>query len=670
MTDQDRRPRVYFNEYNPFIGNSAYLPLVAGKLHAYALRDEAVAAHYRWMPYLFRIDRPASILDSYDAPALAAFSAAIWNEQLCLHVAAEVKRRWPACLIVFGGSQVPHDPTGFLRNHPFIDVTIRAEGEEPFRAVLRRFIDSRDFSEIERVTWRRPDGTITGNADSGATFDRDIDIYPSPYLDGLYDGLIVAHPDIRFQAIIETNRGCPFHCTFCYWGRGGLSRKYRFFSFERVVGELEWLARNRIAFVYNADSNFGMHRRDEEIAERLVAIKRTHGFPEKIVNLYGKNTDERIFRIAKLLYENGLHKGVGLSRQSLSPAVLENIKRANINLAIYESLQHRFEAEGIPVFCELILALPGETYESFAEGIETVLTASLYGQLIIVLCELYPNTEMAEPGYQRQHGIIGRRNISHGVHSRIYDRDWVPEYIDYVVGTETMPVADWKRSGCLAWTTMTLIGLRLGYDLIRYLRHRYGIRVADFLRFLCEGRTGVAAPLWRAELACYDAFMEQILAGHGRGVVLPEFGEIYWAVEEASFLRLTDHAAAFYDELLDMTRDFLTEAGLTPDPAELAEVITYQSLRIPSPAAAGPGEHGFTYNLPEFFDSLTKDGKPVELCRRSQTITVHPEDYAGDKPRFAREKLLWGRRGGRFEVEFTWYDTAVQPPPWAAGPTP
>ena len=43
MTDHDRRPRVYFNEYNPFIGNSAYLPLVAGKLHAYALRDEAVA---------------------------------------------------------------------------------------------------------------------------------------------------------------------------------------------------------------------------------------------------------------------------------------------------------------------------------------------------------------------------------------------------------------------------------------------------------------------------------------------------------------------------------------------------------------------------------------------------------------------------------------------------
>lgn len=343
------RPRVYFNEYNPFIGSAAYLPLVSGKLHSFAVTDPDVRDHYRWMPYLFRIQSPDDILAAYDRPAVAAFSAAIWNEQLCFEVVRRLKARWPQCVVIFGGSQVPHDPSRFLREHPEIDVTVTGEGEDPFLAVMRRLMTTRDLSGIDRVGWRDGSGEIVVNPDAGR-FERDLDVYPSPFLEGMYDELIAAHPEIRFQVIIETNRGCPFHCTFCYWGKGGLSRKYRYFSPERVEAELDWIGRNKITFVYNADSNFGMHRRDEDIAHHMVAVKKRFGYPEKVVNLYGKNTDERIFRIAKLLHENGLHKGIGLSRQSLDPEALARTKRANISLEVYESLQRQFEAAGIPVF--------------------------------------------------------------------------------------------------------------------------------------------------------------------------------------------------------------------------------------------------------------------------------------------------------------------------------
>lgn len=663
MCADQLRPRVYFNEYNPYIGNSAYLPLVAGKLQVYAQTSEAVRAHYDFRPFLFRIDQPKNILAEYESPAVACFSAAIWNEQLCLHVAAEVKRRWPECLIVFGGTQVPHVPTGYLQEHTFIDVAVRAEGEEPFRQIMDRFITSRDFANIEKVAYRHPDsGKIIVNLDSGA-FERDLDAYPSPYIEGLYDELITAHPDIRFQAIIETNRGCPFHCTFCYWGKGGLSRKYRYFGIDRVVQELEWISRNKIGFVYNADSNFGMHRRDEEIADALVMLKQKYGYPEKIVNLYGKNTDERIFRITKKLFDNGLHKGVGLSRQSMTANVLANIKRANISLDVYESLQHKFEECGIPVFCELILALPGETYDSFAEGVDTLLNASLHSQLIIVLCELYPNTEMADPEYQAEHEIIYKRNISHGVHSKIQDQNWVPEYIDYVIGTKTMPVADWKRTGVMSWTTLALTGFRLGYYLMQYLQHQYGTRHIDFVRFISEERMSAASgTIWRSELERYDAFMEQIIAGKGRGIIEPTFGDIYWAVEEASFLRITDQADAFYEEMYNLTMEFLTSLGKTFDPEELRQVIQYQRMRIPTPEPSMVNEYQFSHNFPEYFESIsTKDR--AELVPTPQKLVVHQEDYDGDKARFAREKLLWARRGGKFEVEFTWYDTATAPGP-------
>src|SRR3990167_163074 len=93
-----------------------------------------------------------------------------------------------------------------------------------------------------------------------------------------------------------------FKCTFCAWGRGGLTVKYKFHGLDRVKKELEWCAKNKINYIFNADSNFGMHPRDEEIAEYLVQLKTETGYPEKFRTCYGKNTNDRIFKIGSLLH--------------------------------------------------------------------------------------------------------------------------------------------------------------------------------------------------------------------------------------------------------------------------------------------------------------------------------------------------------------------------------
>ena len=41
---------------------------------------------------------------------------------------------------------------------------------------------------------------------------------PSPYLTGVFDDIIANNPEYVFNATLETNRGCPFACTFCDWG--------------------------------------------------------------------------------------------------------------------------------------------------------------------------------------------------------------------------------------------------------------------------------------------------------------------------------------------------------------------------------------------------------------------------------------------------------------------
>src|SRR5579862_924505 len=152
--------QVYFNEFNVLMGRTTYLPLVSGLLHASALVSDKVRERYAFMPYLFHIDSPETILSQYQDPRIAAFSVSMWNEQISLHIAREVKRRHPRCVVIFGGAQVPHEPTAYFAQHPFIDVTVRGEGEEAFREILERFAESRDLDGIAGVSWRTDDGSI------------------------------------------------------------------------------------------------------------------------------------------------------------------------------------------------------------------------------------------------------------------------------------------------------------------------------------------------------------------------------------------------------------------------------------------------------------------------------------------------------------------------------
>ena len=121
--------RVFFNEFNVLMHKTAYLPLVSGLLRAYAETNETIRDGYEFREMFFYRDSPKRILSRYEDPAVAAFSVSMWNEQLNLAIAREVKRAYPACLIVFGGPHVPHDPARYFADHPFIDVAVRGEGE-------------------------------------------------------------------------------------------------------------------------------------------------------------------------------------------------------------------------------------------------------------------------------------------------------------------------------------------------------------------------------------------------------------------------------------------------------------------------------------------------------------------------------------------------------------
>ncbi len=638
---------VYFNEYNLLMGNTTYLPLVSGLLHAHALTSDKVKDEYSFAPYLFHIDSPERILGRYegsDEPAVAAFSMLMWNEQLNLRVAADVKRRYPRCIIVVGGANVPHHPEAFFSKYPFIDVTVRGEGEEAFTEILERLSDGGNLDDLPGVSWRSANGEIRVSAVE-RPFVRDLDFYPSPYLEGLYDSLIESRQDITFQAIIETNRGCPFHCTFCYWGKGGLSRKYRYHGIDRVAREIRWVGEHRIRYLFNADSNFGMNARDLEIAELLVETKARYGFPEKFRTCYGKNTSDRIFDISTLFHAHQLEKGITISYQSIDPQVQKNIKRDNIKLDMARDMHRRCNQNDVPVYTELILALPGETAESWMKGVDSILASGIKNQLFVYCCQVFSNTDLGDPEYQKQFGIVTKRIELHEIHGSVRSPEWVPEYEDVIIQTDAMPNADWRRMLAFSWMVMVMHSLKLSFFVMSWLAERFGVQYSDFIRALLEAGESGRHPRLKVLRTLFDRMIERIMRGEGRGCILPEYGSIYWDVEEAAFLEMSRDFPAYFAELAIVTAEFMAARGHSADPGELDEVIRYQMLRIPGPEGVSQSIHHFGYDLPDWFDRLFDEDRPV-LARTPAAMEVLPREFGGKLENFARETILWGRKSG------------------------
>src|SRR5204863_5557334 len=150
----------------------------------------------------------------------------------------------------------------------------------------------------------------------------DLSMYPSPYTTGEFNHWI----DDKAYLPLETNRGCPYGCTFCDWGAATLSKVARM-SMERVLGEVEFAARHRIMNIGFCDANFGILQRDVDIARYVVEMKERHGYPREIGYTNAKTASPRLTDIIKILTDGGLISSAQISMQTTDEQILENVKR-------------------------------------------------------------------------------------------------------------------------------------------------------------------------------------------------------------------------------------------------------------------------------------------------------------------------------------------------------
>jgi len=443
-----------------------YLNLALGMLMAAAKDHDggALEDRYYFVPDFLLSATALKAAGKAYGPGLVFFSNYIWAHRDNLSAAAALKEQDPRFVTVFGGPQAPAYPKAaqaFFEEHDAVDVIVRGEGERTGVELLDLLTwsdgqaDLQALAPVTGLTFRSPaDGSVQRNGDRPRV--KELDELPSPYLAGVFDN-VPKH--FVYGATLETNRGCPYGCTYCDWGSATL-QKIRKFDMERVRGELDWMGRAGISVIFVADANFGIFERDVEIAKMIVEMAERYGSLRQVVTNYAKNATVKVAEIIRIFSRAGLASDGVISIQTRDAETLKTVRRSNIKNKRYDELVEVFRNERLPISTDLMIALPGSTTTSFKADLQHYFEIGV--QAKAYLTRLLANSPMADERYRAAHGII---TDSEG----------------FIRASKTFTEEDVTYMLQLFGLYSLTIRFGLAKYLLRYLQWGHDIRAIDFI---------------------------------------------------------------------------------------------------------------------------------------------------------------------------------------------
>ena len=394
---------------------------------------------------------PKKLMDriSNESPDVLALSHYEWNSNLNLAILGYMKQKDANTITVMGGPNFNAVDfewiNNFFQERHNLDAYIYGEGEWSFTRFIELLQDN--DKKISNIPFEELPGSVFYhdkrsnkiiNNPKNFVERMNLTDHPSPYLTGILDPFLT---DPLLSPIIETNRGCPYACTFCNWGNA-TQEKINQFSLETVKEEVKYICENSMnltGFLYVADANFGILRRDLEIAKVMRDCTDKYNFPQHVFIYFAKNTNDMIIEIANTLKTI---TSMSMSKQTMNQEVLVNIKRRNIPITQYDILREKCHEKGIETFTELIYGLAGESYQSFIDGVRE-------SDKNNVMVTIYPHimlhgTEASTKQYREKYGIkTAYRIIPRYISS---DNELLTlEYEELVVETNDLSLEDFFR---------------------------------------------------------------------------------------------------------------------------------------------------------------------------------------------------------------------------------
>jgi radical SAM superfamily enzyme YgiQ (UPF0313 family) len=349
-------------------------PLTAGYLEGYAKTNPLVAANYTFATYArhVEVDEKQLLADLQRQDAdVYGFSCYVWNMGTMKRMAEQLAREKPTAKILLGGHQAANHAHRYLPSDLENMFVCNGEGEQIFCNFLSTLQTGGDLGEVRGLSFRR-DGQIITTLEQPKL--KELDVIPSPFLTGLIE------PRRYAITVFETNRGCPYQCTFCTWGGPGLTVTQ--FALDRVLAELEWIARSGVFFIYIGDANWGMLPRDVEISKFIGEIHRKHKAPRMVYYAAAKNKPKGTVACIEAFHEAGVITAQAVGVQSMNEETLSTIKRSNIKNSKFLQMYEKLSEQNISSYSELMFPLPNETFASLRTSVRTLCELGTGGIMI------------------------------------------------------------------------------------------------------------------------------------------------------------------------------------------------------------------------------------------------------------------------------------------------
>lgn len=307
-------------------------------------------------------------------PDVVGFSLYLWNVGLSKVVAQYLKSKKPDIKIIVGGPHTPYQRNqNYFKELPYIDLVCNTDGYgEPFVLdLLNQMCEGKyDPADITFAVYPSKKRNTWFSSKKGfykREFKWPKDIYKRN-ADYIANGNI---HNVIPVATLETSRGCPFGCVFCEWG-GGINSKVSFKPTEYVLDDIDFLwDALRPKIMEFTDANFGIIKRDVEIAKHIYEKQLKDDLLQSI-SLYGptKVNKENLYYILEMWMEVGLMKDASkIPVQNFDQSILKNIKRTDSpwqeNANMIREVLSKYKNDGTELRYELIMGLPGETLDSF-----------------------------------------------------------------------------------------------------------------------------------------------------------------------------------------------------------------------------------------------------------------------------------------------------------------
>jgi radical SAM superfamily enzyme YgiQ (UPF0313 family) len=277
-----------------------------------------------------------------------AIGVYVWSEGLISGLLPKLRREGFLGRIILGGPQISYAPAGVARLYPGADVFVRGFAE----AALCELVEKQGHARIPGVVYR-------GGFDQAVQAEPELAAMASPWLTGVVE--------VRPGGFIrwETQRGCPYRCSFCQHREAGNTPPRHRGDEVRLAEEIQLFANRRVGEVAILDPVFnsrmsGDPDRSVRILERFV----TAGYTGRLSLQCRPELIDSGFLDACERLDTKLEFGL----QTVVAEEWVPIQRGN-KLEKVDAALRECRERGIDHEVSLIFGLPGQTVASFERSL-------------------------------------------------------------------------------------------------------------------------------------------------------------------------------------------------------------------------------------------------------------------------------------------------------------